>query len=199
MPRTADPTRRATILRAATEVFSEQGFSDTRLADIAQRAGVAISTLYLYFRSKEEMVFAIARENRQLLLDQLGPVLEHLKGEEDIVHFVEIVLAFAREHRDQIIVFNLEGGLNTPRPGRRGAPRGKRIERGIESIRHLIAEGTLCPYDPELVIEMLIAMTRWIISMCLETKAEDEESLKQFCVQWLSQALLPRSRGIVGP
>src|ERR1700741_2390751 len=104
MARSADPHRRETILRAATEVFTEQGFSDTRLADIAQRAGVVISTLYLYFGSKEEMVYAIAQENRQLLLDQLGPVLEHLRREEDIVQFVEIVLTFAKEHREQIIV-----------------------------------------------------------------------------------------------
>ena len=95
MARPADPHRRETILRAATEVFTEQGFSDTRLADIAQRAGVVISTLYLYFGSKEEMVRAITQENQHILLDQLGPVLEHLRGEEDIAQFVEIVLAFA--------------------------------------------------------------------------------------------------------
>lgn len=198
MARTPEPHRRETILRAATEVFTEQGFSETRLADIAQRAGVAISTLYLYFASKEEMVFAIARENRQTLLDQLGPVLEHLRAEEDIAQFVAIVIAFAKAHREQIIIFNLEGGLNTPRRGRRRAGHGPRIEKGIERIRQLIAEGALCPYDPELMMEMLITMTRWIISQCLEIKEEDEQQLKQFCVQWLSQALLP-ARGRVGP
>jgi AcrR family transcriptional regulator len=191
MARSADPHRRETILRAATEVFTEQGFSDTRLADIAQRAGVVVSTLYLYFGSKEEMVRAIARENRQLLLDQLEPVLSHLGGEEDITRFVEIVLAFAREHREQIIIFNLESGLNTPRRRGRHARRGPRMERGIEIIRRLMAEGSLRPYDPELVMEMLITMTRWMVSRCLEITEEEEELLKRFCVQWLSQALLP--------
>jgi AcrR family transcriptional regulator len=197
MARPADPRRRETILRAATEVFTEQGFSDTRLADIAQRAGVVVSTLYLYFSSKEEMVRAIARENQQILLSQLRPVLEHLREEEDIAQFVEIVLAFAKEHRDQIIIFNLESGLSPMRRGIR-ATHGRRIERGIEIISHLIAEGYLCPYDPELVIEMLITTTRWLISMCLSMKEEEEEPLKQFCVQWLSQALL-RPRGSAGP
>ncbi|HLW01964.1 MAG TPA: helix-turn-helix domain-containing protein [Ktedonobacterales bacterium] len=198
MPRTPEPYRRETILRAATEVFTEQGFSDTRLADIAQRAGVAISTLYLYFASKEEMVSAIARENRQLLLDQLGPVLEHLRGEADIAQFVAIVLAFAKEHRDQIIVFNLESGLSTPRRGGRRTTRGPRIERGIEILRGLIAEGALCPYDPDLVMEMLITLTRWMISQYLLITEDEEEPLKRFCVQWLSQALLP-ARGSLGP
>lgn len=191
MARPADPQRRATILRAATEVFTEQGFSDARLADIAQRAGVVISTLYLYFDSKEEMVRAIAQENRHILLDQLRPVLEHLRGEEDVEQFVEIVITFAKEHRDQIIVFNLDSGLNGPRRGKRREKRGQRIERGIEIIRNLIAEGYLNPYDPELLMEMLITATRWIISQCLLVQEEEEESLKRFCVQWLSQALLP--------
>src|SRR6266851_356459 len=190
MARPADPRRRETILRAATEVFTEQGFSDTRLADIAQRAGVVVSTLYLYFSSKEEMVRAIARENQQILLSQLGPALEHLRGEEDIAQFVEIVLAFAKEHRDQIIIFNLESGLSPMRRGIR-TTHGRRIERGIEIISYLIAEGSLCPYDPELVMEMLITTTRWLISMCLSMKEEEEEPLKRFCVQWLSKALLP--------
>ncbi len=115
MARPADPHRRETILRAATEVFIERGFSDARLTDIAQRASVVTSTLYLYFRSKEEMVSAIAQENRQILLDRLEPVLAHLRTEEDLAQFVEIVLAHARERRDEIIIISLESGLSTPR------------------------------------------------------------------------------------
>lgn len=198
MARPADPHRREAILRAAAEVFTEQGFSDTRLADIAQRAGVVTSTLYLYFGSKEEMASAIAQENRQILLDQLEPVLSHLRGEKDIAQFVEIVLAHAKAHRDQIIVSNLESGLSTLRLGRRRTGRGPRIEKSIEAIRSLIAEGVLYPYNPEWVMEMLIMMMRWIVSQYLTITEQEEESFKQFCVQWLSQALLPARRS-VGP
>ena len=195
MARPADPQRRATILRAATEIFTEQGFSDTRLADIAQRAGVVVSTLYLYFASKEEMVRAIAQESRQILLSQLRPVLEHLRGEEDIEQFVEVIYVFAQEHRDQIIVFNLDSGLSPVRWRNRVAY-GPRMQKAIEIIRNLIDEGYLYPYDPETVMEMLITTTYWIISMCLSMKEEEEESFKRFCVQWLSRALL-RSGGSV--
>lgn len=194
MARLAEPHRRETILRAATEVFTEQGFSDTRLADIAQRAGVSTSTLYLYFSSKEEMVHAIAQENQQTLLSRLGPVLVHLKAEEDIAQFVEVVFAHAKEYRDQIIIVSLESGLSARRGGIR-ATHGPQIERGIEIIRHLINEGSLSPYDPELVMEMLITTTSWIISQCLSLQEEEVEPLKRFCVQWLSKALLPSREG----
>ncbi len=51
--RAAPEERHEAILKAALEVFSEHGFAAARLDDIAQRAGVAKGTLYLYFPDKE--------------------------------------------------------------------------------------------------------------------------------------------------
>lgn len=61
-PETNDAMRtaaRAAILRAATEVFSERGFSDTTLAAVARRAGVAGGLPSYYFGSKENLVAAV--------------------------------------------------------------------------------------------------------------------------------------------
>lgn len=44
------------ILRAATEVFCEQGFEAASMQAIAERAGVAKGTLYLYYQSKGDLV-----------------------------------------------------------------------------------------------------------------------------------------------
>jgi AcrR family transcriptional regulator len=43
------------ILDAALEVFGEYGFAQTKLEEVARRAGVSKGTLYLYFDSKEEL------------------------------------------------------------------------------------------------------------------------------------------------
>ncbi|HXV74321.1 MAG TPA: TetR/AcrR family transcriptional regulator [Sphingomonadales bacterium] len=43
------------IMEAALEIFSEKGFSATRLDEVAARAGVAKGTLYLYFDSKKDI------------------------------------------------------------------------------------------------------------------------------------------------
>lgn len=53
---------RAAILKAASEVFVELGWNGTSMAAIAERAGVAIGTVYQYFRSKEEVISAIVAE-----------------------------------------------------------------------------------------------------------------------------------------
>lgn len=54
--RTTDKYQR--ILDAAVAVFAEKGFFVARISDIADRANVADGTVYLYFKSKEEILMA---------------------------------------------------------------------------------------------------------------------------------------------
>src|SRR5664279_239219 len=44
------------ILDAAVAVFADKGFFNSRISDIADRAGVADGTVYLYFKNKEEIL-----------------------------------------------------------------------------------------------------------------------------------------------
>jgi TetR/AcrR family fatty acid metabolism transcriptional regulator len=47
------------ILSAAVEVFAERGFHDTKIHSIADRAGIATGTVYLYFGNKENILLRI--------------------------------------------------------------------------------------------------------------------------------------------
>src|SRR5438552_6459514 len=49
------------LLEAATEVFIEQGYARTQMADVATALGVAKGTLYLYVESKEALFDLVAR------------------------------------------------------------------------------------------------------------------------------------------
>ena len=53
-PAVAD--KREAILRAATKVFARSGYFNSKVADVARVAGVADGTVYLYFKSKEEIL-----------------------------------------------------------------------------------------------------------------------------------------------
>src|SRR5882724_11859530 len=69
----ADPPpgpKREAILRAATDVFAERGFFNAQVADIARAAGVAAGTVYLYFRSKDDLLISIfERAMREAIAD----------------------------------------------------------------------------------------------------------------------------------
>jgi TetR/AcrR family fatty acid metabolism transcriptional regulator len=64
-PRTASAARstvsdkREAILRAATNVFALKGFFNSKVSDIAAAAGIADGTVYLYFKSKDEILHSI--------------------------------------------------------------------------------------------------------------------------------------------
>ena len=51
--------KRDAILRAAIDVFAERGFFHAQVADVARAAGVAAGTVYLYFKSKDDLLVSI--------------------------------------------------------------------------------------------------------------------------------------------
>src|SRR5436305_2226328 len=66
MPKKTDPiqtvladARRNQILDAATNVFAEKGFHDATIRQVAKRAGIADGTIYLYFKSKDDLLLGI--------------------------------------------------------------------------------------------------------------------------------------------
>jgi AcrR family transcriptional regulator len=52
--------RRAQIIESAIKVFARQGFANTRMEDVAVESGLSKGLLYWYFKSKEEIIIAIA-------------------------------------------------------------------------------------------------------------------------------------------
>ena len=51
--------RKAQIINAAEDVFTQKGFDEARMDDIAEETGLSKGTLYLYFKSKDELIIAI--------------------------------------------------------------------------------------------------------------------------------------------
>ena len=67
-PGQAATQKRRVILDAAVRVFARQGFHTSRVADIADEAGVAYGLVYHYFSSKEEILDTLFQERWDLML-----------------------------------------------------------------------------------------------------------------------------------
>lgn len=63
------------ILKAASKVFTEKGFSGTRTRDIAEAAGINLALLNYYFRSKEKLFEKIMFEKMQQMFGTILPIL----------------------------------------------------------------------------------------------------------------------------
>ncbi len=56
------PTKREAILQAAMEVFLDNGYAATNMDTLAARAGVSKATIYVYFKSKDELFGELIRQ-----------------------------------------------------------------------------------------------------------------------------------------
>jgi TetR/AcrR family fatty acid metabolism transcriptional regulator len=62
MPRARRSDKRKRILQAAVRVFARRGYFAARVSEIARTADVADGTIYLYFRSKEDILVSLFDE-----------------------------------------------------------------------------------------------------------------------------------------
>src|SRR6476620_12318205 len=65
MPKITDAhraARRGQILQAAWKCFARKGFHATSMADVIGEAGLSAGAVYLYFRSKDDIIVAVARQ-----------------------------------------------------------------------------------------------------------------------------------------
>lgn len=92
--------RKASILKAAREVFFKKGFMAATMDAIADRCGLAKGTIYLYFKSKEELYVSIMSEGMRLLRNDLGKSVGlSLPSDEVLAQVLQAYFGFYRKNR----------------------------------------------------------------------------------------------------
>lgn len=85
--RTADPTKSDTvrngILRAAMELFRTYGLDKTTMEEIAKAAGKGKSTLHYYFKTKEDVFYAVASKEREKAFREIEKAVNARKNAPD--------------------------------------------------------------------------------------------------------------------
>ncbi len=86
--------RQADILAAAIAVVSEKGYHGTRIADIAERAGVAYGLVYHYFGSKEKILSSILENLWQRFGRRIAKIsaMENLSTAEKLMEISDYML-----------------------------------------------------------------------------------------------------------
>ena len=104
------PDKRERILRGAIKVFARKGFYATRVSEIAQAAGVADGTIYLYFKNKDDVLVCIFEDRITKLLEVLRrEIAESTSFEERMRRIVGLQLGLLEGQRDlaEVITVNL--------------------------------------------------------------------------------------------
>lgn len=144
--------RREEILETARELFYSRGYEKTRMVDIAERLELSKGTVYLYFKSKEELAYEVLLA----ALDLMGALLlqvEESRGSERVLDRLRSIalgyVTFFQEHyREFHLVQVLEGALyerlNDPDRAPEFYGRLNRIRNLVtEAIRRGLDDGSL--------------------------------------------------------
>jgi AcrR family transcriptional regulator len=87
---------REKIIKAAIDAFSKYGFDRTRMDDVANTADLSKGTIYLHFKSKEDLFYAICENNLAEAKQQISTMFAK---KEDLVSDIERFYDFFRKKK----------------------------------------------------------------------------------------------------
>jgi TetR/AcrR family fatty acid metabolism transcriptional regulator len=101
--------KREAILRAAITVFAHNGYFNSKVADIAREAGVADGTVYLYFKSKEEILHSVFDRSVEEALAEAKKKIKSISDpREKLRQIAYLHLERLGADRDLAVVFQVE-------------------------------------------------------------------------------------------
>ncbi len=101
--------KREAILRAATKVFAVNGYFNSKVSDIAGEAGIADGTVYLYFKSKDEILHSIFdRAMAEFIAEGKKEMALINEPTAKLARIAELHLSRLGADRDMAIVFQVE-------------------------------------------------------------------------------------------
>jgi AcrR family transcriptional regulator len=160
---------RQAILRAAGELLVEVGYEGFSLRQVAERVGYSATTIYLYFKDKEDLLFAVVDEAFDAFLASTRAAAA--RSDDPRARLRELGRAYVRfglEHPTEYRLMFVErtGYLLSRRP-RDEAPRIDSFGILRQTVQAAIEAGAVRPGDAELYSLTLWALVHGVASLAI--------------------------------
>lgn len=182
--------KREALLAAARAVFAREGYHRAAVRDIAQEAGVATGTFYLYFSSKEACLLGLIEDFYRLLMARIVQARSGRSGVLDkLAASIEaVVRAFAGERDLAKIVLIQAAGAHPAFDARLAQLHGDFARLVEEDLAEATAAGLLPPGDARIMALALIgAIHEVIVAWLRDGRPADLEAvvpaLVRFCLR----------------
>jgi AcrR family transcriptional regulator len=111
-PRGISADKERAIIDAAKELFTTAGYENTTMAHVARQAGVAVGTVYLYFKNKNDLLVAVKdgwEEEiiRALTLPELASIPYHLRARP----MLEASFAICARHTEMVQLMGMQAEM----------------------------------------------------------------------------------------
>jgi AcrR family transcriptional regulator len=165
--------RRGEIVDAARMVFAKRGFSRGIIDEIAKEAGIAKGTVYLYFRSKNEIFKAVLNHDMKALKKETLERIEAAPSlKEKIAAFALARISSAEARKDFFLIMDSESGSLALTRSQYHNWLSEPVKGLAEAIREAIARGEARVVPAEKTAWLIADMTRGTIQRRLIAKSE---------------------------
>ena len=168
--------KRLAILRAARELFANNGYDDTTIAEIARAAGVAVGTVYLYFTNKHDILVDVCL----VLNAEIAQVIEsrdilNLSVRQAPRAIIEAAFRGARENMRFMTYYQIEA--QSPAETERLRAGKQQIADALDAyFKALIAQGQLPPFDTAAYAEHLNNLVSATLQQCFAFEHGEREA-----------------------
>src|SRR5687768_1192886 len=185
-----ETNKREAIIEAARRLFTTEGYEATTMAQVAREAGVGVGTMYLYFKNKNDLLFAVKGDWEMQYLQYMGlPEIQALPIRERARPLIEKSFAICSEHREMVQLMGMQpesvGEWHEQDHGLVWQALHVMFEEGIRA-------GEIRPVDPKAAAVIAYGMVNQTLLHCfVQEDGRDQERYIDALVDALEQWLLP--------
>jgi AcrR family transcriptional regulator len=165
------------ILTAARELFADQGYEETTIVHIARRAGVAVGTLYLYFRNKHDVLLDVCLHlNAEIMTAIQSPQWFTLPPQQVPRALIEAVFQTSRERMRYMPYYQVEAQTRAEMLRVRASKQA--VTDALEVfLCQVIEQGILAPFDTATYAALLTTLMSAALHQCFTIERGEREAL----------------------
>jgi len=170
-------SKRRAIIEAARKIFAIKGYEDTTIAEIAEAAGIAVGTVYLYFGNKRDIYTSVSLDWATLLAAAFeDPSIATLPSEQVPRAMIEATFRICRQDSDMMSLFQVD--IQSEEEIQKHKAADELITGIIDNFfRQVIAQGQLAPFDTEMYTKIIFGMVHSVLFECFCVEGGEREDL----------------------
>ena len=162
-------SKRDAIVEAAPDLFTNGGYETTTSAHIAKKAGVAVGTVYLYFKNKQEILYAVKYDFDAAFARMMAHAgANNLPHRQRLQALIKSIFNVCAENTERIQLLGLPPqAIGEIFEAKRTIKNSSEMIQGVETwIKQGIAEGGFRPVDPYIAAVIGHGMVNASLEQC---------------------------------
>ena len=173
--RGGEADKREAIIRAARALFTSVGYETTTIARVASEASVAVGTVYLYFKNKNDLLLAVKSDwEEEVMAALLRPELSAIPFDRRFRPLIESVFDICARHTEMVQLMGMQAEMIGEQASRPTPPISEVMRAFLDEGR---AAGALRDVDPRAAAVLAYGMFNEALQQCFMVEGGQNQSV----------------------